>query len=115
MSARKGAILPKNVQSLIGRQVYWAINSTRLAYETKHRELNVTYITPYKLYTLIGLSTRTHKGNTFVLSYIKDDLNNTLTILIGNLTCPHLDNRYHWSLKQLPAALATGDKSNDIT
>jgi hypothetical protein len=107
MAIRKGAILPKDIQSLIGRQVYFRLRKLPIK-ESKA-------LTPLKLYTIqyIHLDTFT-AGDYHTLVHIVDDKGTTLHILLGNVICSHLAERYYWSLKQLPAAVAITieDKSN---
>jgi hypothetical protein len=117
MAIRKGAILPKDIQSLVGRQVYWAVSAKKLAWWKEYRDLHVVDLTPHKLYTIESISLSTYdEGETHVMAYIIDDGGDSLNILLGRLPCGHLNSKFHWSLKQLPAVAVAvtsiEDKSN---
>jgi hypothetical protein len=99
---RKGAILPKDIVSLIGRQVYFRGDSTYLNSSKR--------LIPRKLYTIQNVDTGCFTAGDYqVLVHIIDDKGTTLHILLGNMTCSHLVNRYYWSLKQLPATISLKD------
>jgi hypothetical protein len=107
MVIRKGAILPKDIESLVGRQVYFKGESSYLRSSKR--------LTPLKLYTIQYAHIYSFTaGDYHTLVHIVDDKGTTLHILLGNLTCSHLADRYYWSLKQLPAVAVTSieDKSN---
>ena len=96
----KGAILPKDLGSLIGRQVYFRLGKGKTSIS------NTMTLTPLKLYTILNVSGKTtlKDGGYGVLATIKLDNGRVSSIILGNLTCGHLDDNYYWSLKQLPAA-----------
>jgi hypothetical protein len=103
MAIKKGAILPKDIESLIGRQVYFKKESP---YTRESRRLK-----PLKLYTIDSISNHSfNEEDSHLIVWIIDDTGDRLAIVLGSLTCAFLSFKYYWSLKQLPAAIK--DKSN---
>lgn len=102
----KGAVLPNNISSLLGREVYFRLNKAKMP-------VSGSSVTPLKLYTITDTTHTTKLSKGYVTTVIIElDGGNKAGILLGNLTCAHLDNSYYWSLKQLPATISLKDLSN---
>ena len=105
MKVTRGARLPapKDIQSLLGRQVYWNTTPKILAdWNSNPATLSILDITPHKLYTILSIdSTEAEETTTSVQVTILDDSGDSCGILLGNITCAYLGNQSYWSLKQL--------------